>query len=158
MSRGPVSKGPVSRGPVSPGPVSTEPLSPGRAGLGGPAGGMRRVLIRDLVLLGAIGIHPHEHGRTQRVRINLRLDVPDDPRATAPGPDRLERVVDYEQVAEAVRRLVAQGHTKLVETLAERIAACCLQDARVQAVYVRVEKLDVFADVASVGVEIERRR
>ncbi|MHA1598894.1 MAG: dihydroneopterin aldolase, partial [Alphaproteobacteria bacterium] len=43
-----------------------------------------------------------------------------------------------------------------VETLAEDIAAMCLDDARVRSARVRVEKLDVFVEVASVGVEIER--
>jgi dihydroneopterin aldolase len=44
----------------------------------------------------------------------------------------------------------------LLETLAEEIAAICLQDGRVRSVRVRVEKLDIFPDAASVGVEIER--
>jgi dihydroneopterin aldolase len=67
-------------------------------------------------------------------------------------------VVDYEGVANAVRALVAAGHVMLVETLAERIAEACLADPRVHLARVRVEKLDVFADAASAGVEIERRR
>jgi dihydroneopterin aldolase len=67
-------------------------------------------------------------------------------------------VVDYEGVADAVRAIVAAGHVMLVETLAERIAESCLADARVHLARVRVEKLDVFADAASAGVEIERRR
>ena len=46
--------------------------------------------------------------------------------------------------------------TNLVETLAERLAGICLQDPRVRSARVRVEKLDVFADAVSVGVEIER--
>ena len=56
-----------------------------------------------------------------------------------------------------VRAVVAAGHVQLVETLAERIAETCLADERVMAARVKVEKLDVFADAASVGVEIERR-
>jgi dihydroneopterin aldolase len=67
-------------------------------------------------------------------------------------------VVDYEGVADAVRAIVAAGHVMLVETLAERIAESCLADPRVHLARVRVEKLDVFADAASAGVEIERRR
>ena len=34
----------------------------------------------------------------------------------------------------------------------------CLNDERVQAARVRIEKLDVFEDAASAGVEIERFR
>jgi dihydroneopterin aldolase len=45
-----------------------------------------------------------------------------------------------------------------VETLAERIAETCLKDRRVHIARIRVEKLDIFADAASAGVEIERRQ
>ena len=74
------------------------------------------------------------------------------------GVDEISRVVDYEKIADRARTIVATGHTRLVETLAERIAASCLANVRVLSVRVRVEKLDVFADAASAGVEIERRR
>jgi dihydroneopterin aldolase len=67
-------------------------------------------------------------------------------------------VVDYEAVARQVREIVAAGHVRLLETLAERIAEACLTDSRVNLVRIRIEKLDIFADTASVGVEIERRR
>lgn len=116
----------------------------------------RHVFLRDMVLAASIGIYPHEHGNTQRIRVNVDLAVDDDP--AQHGIDRLDRIVSYEQVAEAVRRLVGEGHVKLVETLAERIAATCLQDHRVTLVRVRVEKLDVFADAASAGVEVARAR
>ncbi|MGY9002825.1 MAG: dihydroneopterin aldolase, partial [Rhodospirillales bacterium] len=43
-----------------------------------------------------------------------------------------------------------------VETLGDDIASMCLEDLRVRSVRVRIEKLDVFEDATSVGVEIER--
>lgn len=123
---------------------------------------LRHVFLRDLVLPASIGVHPHEQAAPQRIRVNIDLGAEDDalrgmsrPRV---GRDDLRRVVDYETVAAAVRRIVASGHVMLVETLAERIAEDCLADPRVHLVRVRVEKLDVFADAASAGVEIERRR
>jgi 7,8-dihydroneopterin aldolase/epimerase/oxygenase len=131
------------------------------------ARGLRHVFLRDLLLPASIGVHPHEHAAPQRIRINVDLGVEDDgaralsrPAAGRPsiGRDDLRRVVDYEGVADAVRAIVASGHVMLVETLAERIAESCLADPRVHLARVRVEKLDVFADAASAGVEIERRR
>jgi dihydroneopterin aldolase len=123
---------------------------------------LRHVFLRDLVLSASIGIYPHEHAAPQRVRINVDLGVEDDgaralSRARV-GRDELSRVVDYEKVAASVRSLVAAGHVRLVETLAERIAEACLADPRVHLARVRVEKLDIFADAASAGVEIERRQ
>ena len=67
------------------------------------------------------------------------------------GRDELARVVDYEKLADAVRGIVASGHVRLVETLAERIAEACLADRRVHLARVRVEKLDIFPDAASAG-------
>jgi 7,8-dihydroneopterin aldolase/epimerase/oxygenase len=122
---------------------------------------MRHVFLRDMLLPASIGVYPHEHATPQRIRINVDLGVADDPTPgqsrPAVGRDDLRRVVSYERVAQSVRDIVAAGHVMLVETLAERIAEACLSDTRVLLVRVRVEKLDVFADAASAGVEIERR-
>ena len=123
---------------------------------------LRHVFIRDLTLLASIGVHRHEHEAEQRIRVNIDLGVEDD--AARPlsragvGRDDLARVVDYEVVTRDIRALVGAGHVMLVETLAERIAEQCLADLRVQIARIRVEKLDVFADVGSVGVEIVRQR
>ena len=110
-----------------------------------------RMFVRDLVLPCLIGVHRHERNGRQRVRINLDLEVRD-----RDARDRVANVVNYNAVVTRIRELVAGGHVNLVETLAERIAALCLDDRRVVAAQVRVEKLDVYADAASVGVEIRR--
>lgn len=120
------------------------------------AAGIRHVFLRDMVMPASIGIYPHEHAATQRVRINVDLGVDDTEEAI--GRDELHRVVDYEKVANAVRGIVAAGHVRLAETLAERIATACLADKRVRLARIRVEKLDIFADAASAGVEIERHQ
>jgi dihydroneopterin aldolase len=72
--------------------------------------------------------------------------------------DRLADVVSYEEIADGVRKLIASGHVNLVETLAQQIADMCFSHKRVQTVRVRVEKLAVFEDAVSAGVEIERHR
>jgi 7,8-dihydroneopterin aldolase/epimerase/oxygenase len=113
---------------------------------------IRHVFIRDLVLSCRIGVHRHEEVRPQRVRINLDLAVRDD----RDLQDDLANVLCYERIAIGVRDLVCRRHIRLLETLAEEIAALCLQDGRVRSVRVRAEKLDIFPDAASVGVEIER--
>lgn len=112
-----------------------------------------RIQVRDLELPGLIGVHLHERDGRQRVRINLELDVVGEPAMLG---DKLANAVNYETIVGRVRRIVGSGHVNLVETLAEQIAQMCLEDRRVARAMVRVEKLDVFADAASVGVEIER--
>ena len=114
---------------------------------------LRHVFIRDLVLAGSIGVHRHEKESLQRVRINLDLAVDEGGQSI---DDNINNVICYEQLAESVGVIVGRGHVNLVETLAENIAAMCLEDLRVRSARVRVEKLDVLEGAESVGVEIER--
>lgn len=112
----------------------------------------RRVLVRDLVVPARIGVYKHERDGQQRVRINLDLGV----REGGPIRDSLDNVLCYEQIVLDSRRIAGAGHINLVETLAERLATMCLGDWRVIGVRVRVEKIDVFDDLDSIGIEIER--
>ena len=114
---------------------------------------VRHVFIRDLILTCLIGVHKHERKKPQRIRINLDLAVTEQ---SVISTDRLADVVCYEDVADKIRSIVNNGHVNLVETLAEKIASQCLEDRRIKATRVRIEKLDVFKDAASAGVEIER--
>lgn len=123
---------------------------------------LRHIFVRDLMLEMRIGVYTDEHEAPQRVRVNIDLGVEDDGARAgsrgAIGRDEIGRVVDYAAIAAATRRIAAEGHIRLVETFAERIAELCLRDDRVHVARIRVEKLDVMADAGSVGVEIERRR
>ena len=116
---------------------------------------IQHVFIRDLMLTALIGVYRHEKENPQPIRINLDLAVKEN---LAANKDRLTEVVSYEDIVDGVRKLVAIGHVNLVETLAQRIADMCFNHQRVQAVRVRIEKLAVFEDAASAGVEIERYR
>lgn len=115
----------------------------------------RRVFVRDLKLDAYIGVYEHEQGAPQPVRIDIDLDViePADPTG-----DRLEDVVCYNRLTQAIKAMIAEGHIKLVETLAERIAEIAMAHPMVLAAIVRVEKPQAIAEAAAAGVEIERRK
>jgi dihydroneopterin aldolase len=115
---------------------------------------IRHVFIRNLELLAHIGIHGHERGKSQPVRINVDLAVED----AVVLEDRLDSVVDYEAITGKIRAIVAAGHINLAETFAERIAEACFEDSRVRTARVRVEKLHALPGAESAGVEIERQR
>jgi 7,8-dihydroneopterin aldolase/epimerase/oxygenase len=116
--------------------------------------GIRHVFIRNLEILAHIGVYRHEEDKMQPVRINMDLGVED----AADTGDRLENVVDYAVLEARIRAIVAEGHVRLAETLAERIAAACFEDARVKSARIRVEKLHALPGAESAGVEIERSR
>jgi dihydroneopterin aldolase len=116
--------------------------------------GIRHVFIRNLELPAQIGVFRHEVGKMQPVRINLDLAVED----LIDLGDQLAKVVDYGVIEAKIRAILAEGHLNLVETLAERIASACFEDARVRTARVRVEKLHALSAAESAGVEIERTR
>jgi len=115
--------------------------------------GIRHVFVRDLVLTCIIGVHAHEKRGPQRIRVNLDVGVME---GQMPHSDQLENVLCYENLVVSIRAIVADGTINLIETLAERVAEICLQPSMAVSARVRVEKLDIFSDAASVGVEIER--
>ena len=115
---------------------------------------IRHVFIRNLEVLAHIGVHGHEQGKMQPVRINVDLAVED----KADLADKLELVVDYDAITKKIRAILAAGHINLAETLAERIATACFEDVRVKTARIRVEKLHALPGAESGGVEIERQR
>ncbi|WP_241665520.1 dihydroneopterin aldolase [Teichococcus oryzae] len=123
----------------------------------GSEAGLRRVFIRRLSVAARLGIYPQEQQLAQRVFIDLELLVTEGDSAGGIGADRLDRVVDYAAAAELARQEATRGHTALAETLAERIAARLLEsDPRIRQVEVTVEKPDILADAAGVGVTVTR--
>ena len=106
------------------------------------------VFVRGLEVEAGIGVYDHEHGRLQRLTIDVTLEL--EPRSI----ERLGDTIDYETVANAARAIAEQGHVGLVETFAERLARACLADGRVRRATVRIEKPGALAAVIAPGCEI----
>ncbi len=115
----------------------------------------RRVFVRDMEIMASVGIFEVEQRYEQRIILSLDLDVAD----TYDGvSERITDVLDYSRIVRDAELLVQSSHFKLIETLAERIAAQCLADPRVLAATVRIEKPDIIPGCRSVGIEIRRDR
>lgn len=110
------------------------------------------VFVRGLKVQAFIGVYAHEKGRTQPLIVDAELALHDAPVET------LADTVDYERVAEAARAIAAAGHVELVEDYAERLARVCLQDPRVTAVRVRVDKPEALPGAEAAGCEVRFRR
>ncbi len=114
----------------------------------------QRIVIRDLTLSCSIGVSEEERARRQRLRINIELAV-DYP---APTRDNISEVVDYGSLAKAVRNHCLNTTFRLLETLAEELSEVCFGFAPVNETKIRIEKLDRYADIGGIGVEIARKR
>jgi dihydroneopterin aldolase len=114
-----------------------------------------RVTVRDLEVAWRIGVYDHEMGVVQPIRIDFELDVRPLENWEA---DDYGAVPCYDQLSQRIRAMAGDGHVKLVETLAHRIADMCLEDERVLGATVRVEKPEALPGATRVGVEISRTR
>jgi dihydroneopterin aldolase/D-erythro-7,8-dihydroneopterin triphosphate epimerase len=114
-----------------------------------------RIQIRGLLLRTIIGINEEERRNRQDVLINITLYA--DTRA-AGASDDIEDAVNYRTITKRVIKRVEESSFNLVEKMAAEIAAICLEDPRVEAVDVRVEKPGALRFARSVGVEIHRSR
>ena len=114
-----------------------------------------KILIKDLLIRGIIGIHDWEREKKQDILINIVMEADCRPAGVS---DDFQDAVDYRAVTKKVLALVESSSFFLVEKLAEEIAGICLEDERVELARVRVEKPGAVRFSQSVGIEVERRR
>ncbi len=109
-----------------------------------------QIVIRGLELSCHIGVPVDERAEAQILRAHLTLEV-----APFPKEDEIEGTVDYKVVADEVRQLAQEGERKLIETLAQDIAALILKNDSVLNVKVELEKF-ILPETDWVGVTINR--
>ena len=114
---------------------------------------MDKVIIKDLLVKGILGIHEWERTKPREILLNITLFT--DTRKAA-RTDNIADCVDYSAMAKKIRAHVENAARMTVEALANDVAELCLTEKEVRKVIVRVEKPGAVAEAASVGVEIER--
>jgi dihydroneopterin aldolase len=114
---------------------------------------MDAIVIRDLRVEASIGIHKRERHVKQTLSIDLDIGLPGE---AVFSSDKVSDTIDYEQVTLRIRDLAASGHFRLVETVADRIAALLIKDFGAPWCKVSVAKLGILANTKLVGVTIAR--
>ena len=115
----------------------------------------RKVLINDLTLLMSIGIHDFEKIKKQEVKFNINIDI--NP-LLAPIENKLNSIINYETVVKDVTRLTKNRHFELLETLAEDVFDVLFKDKRIGKIMLKIEKLEIIKECASVGIQITKKR
>lgn len=116
---------------------------------------MDKIIIRDLLLRGIIGINPDERVKQQDILINMVIFA--DIRQAA-SSDAIEDAVDYKSITKRVIQHVEESSDFLVERLVTDLARIVITEFGVERVQVRVEKPGALRFAESVGIEIERSR
>lgn len=111
-----------------------------------------RILIRDLLVRGIIGLNDWEREKEQDILINIELFV--DARAAGVSDDVTDSL-NYRTLTKAVIAHAESSKPYLVEALAHQVARIAIEHGAAR-VRVRVEKPGALRFAGSVGVEVER--
>ena len=114
----------------------------------------RKIHLADYKTQARIGVVDWEKNRSQEMLFTLDVWVKDH----AVLDDDIASVYDYRAVPKAIDSVLSAGHIQLQETVAERIAAKLLADARVLAVRVQTQKTEAVKKAAGIGIEIFRKK
>jgi FolB domain-containing protein len=116
---------------------------------------MDKIIIKDLLVQGIIGVNDWERVATQDILVNIEIEAD---LSKAGASDDLKQTINYRTVAKrAIAHIEASQHFT-VEALAADLAAICLEEPGAIKARVRVEKPGAVRFAKSVGVEIERSR
>ncbi|MBS3751572.1 MAG: dihydroneopterin aldolase [Anaerolineales bacterium] len=116
---------------------------------------MDKVIIKDLIARGIIGVNDWERKKPQEILINLELygDL------TKVGKtDQVQDSLNYRTIAKEALRIAETAERFTVEALAADIADACMSFEGLKKAVVRIEKPGAVRFSESVGVEIERHK
>jgi dihydroneopterin aldolase len=111
--------------------------------------------LREVPLEVRLGVYDEERQRPQRLSVDVELW-----RRRPPTPAAgLGDCLDYDRVYKwLVGTWPKRPHVELLESLAEELAARCLEDERVDACVVRLRKLDAYGGAGWPEITLRRRR
>jgi FolB domain-containing protein len=112
------------------------------------------IQVEQLEMFAHVGVPDHERNTPQRITVTITVW----PAATLHGlGDDISHTINYSAIARTVRDVVDDRRDKLIETLAENIAARLLKDHPMRRVRIELRKF-VLPDAAHVSVSITRDR
>ena len=108
----------------------------------------KKVIVKDLILLLSVGIHQFERLKRQKVKFNIEITT--DPNLK---PD-IKTIVNYESIINEIKKLTKKTHFELLESLSESIFDEIFKNKKVKKIKLKIEKLDIIKETASVGIEV----
>tara|TARA_B100001559_G_C16089573_1_gene434141 strand:+ start:213 stop:599 length:387 start_codon:yes stop_codon:yes gene_type:complete len=112
----------------------------------------KKVIIKDLILLISVGIHQFEKLKKQKVKFNIEITT--DPNLK---PD-IKTIVNYESVINDIKHMTKKTHFELLESLSESILDEMFKNKMIKKIKLKIEKIDIIKETASVGIEVEKTK
>jgi len=115
----------------------------------------KKILIKELILDLKLGYYDFEKEKPQKVKFSLEIDYED----KKPTNDKdIKSIVNYGQVVKLITKLAKNKHYNFLETLAEDAFDVLFKDKRIAKIMLKIEKLEIIKECASVGIQITKKR
>ena len=117
-------------------------------------GFISKITITDLEVFYCVGVTDEERAKSQRllVTVDMAFDF-----SSAATSDRIEKTINYQDVADRLLKVGEGRNWKLIERLASNLADFVLSEYRPEAVLVEVKKFTV-PQARDVSVSVTRSR
>jgi len=111
-----------------------------------------QIVIQNLAIRSRIGVPEEERAEPQRLTVSLVIEsnLP-----FSAMEDRIENTIDYAAVCEAIKEVAAARPRRLIETLAEEIAAHVIARFNIWRLSLELRKF-ILPETEYVAVRIER--
>jgi dihydroneopterin aldolase len=115
---------------------------------------MSKITIVDLEIFCSVGVSDEERATPQRllITVDMQFDF-----SSASVSDRIEKTINYQNVAQDLLKFGQGRSWKLIEKLASNVADMVLSDYKPQAVMVEVKKFPI-PQARHVAVSLTRVR
>ena len=115
----------------------------------------KKVIIKDLLLNFVIGYYSTEKTKKQNVKFNIELNYTDQKNL---NDKDIKSIVDYGRIIKVIKNMTKNKHYNFLESLADDLFDELFKDERIDKIKLKIEKLDVIREAASVGIEITKKR
>ena len=115
----------------------------------------KKVIIKDLILNFFIGYYSSEKVKKQNVKFNIELNYTDQKNL---NDKDIKSIVDYGIIIKVIKNMTKNKHYNFLESLADDLFDELFKDERIDKIKLKIEKLDVIREAASVGIEITKKR
>ena len=111
-----------------------------------------RIVFKQLSFPVSIGVLPHEREGPQQLLIDLEIEL----RPDMPDPQEdVAKVLNYDGIRGRIVALAQAKHHNLLESLGRELLSIFEDERDIIRVRLSVQKPDVYADIATVGYEID---
>ncbi len=112
--------------------------------------------IKNLRLKTAIGVYDWEKNFDREIIINLEIETDF---LSALQSDKLEDAIDYNEIAQKVKKFIHENKFNLIEKMAQSLLAEVMSDFRIKKCKLEIDKVGAidFVDSASITIEQERK-